>query len=225
LKLPDYAAYRSYLESYPEEWNTLASLCRVTISRFYRDRGVFDYISSTVMLRLAERADQSFRCWSAGCASGEEAYTIRILWDLRAAAVASGKTLDVIGTDLDPAMLVRARRALYPASALRDLPPELASQAFEQTGDSFILRPAFKTGVAFEEHDIRESVLQGPFDIILCRNLVFTYFEDALQVEILRELVPQLGESGTVVIGGHESLPAGQFGLEVAAPCIYRRAG
>ena len=223
LGLPSLAAYQSYLESNPDEWKTLASLCRVTISRFYRDKGMFDHVGNVVLPRLAGRTKADVRCWSAGCASAEEAYTMRILWELRAAPSMIGKTLYVLGTDSDPVMLERARKAVYPASALKNLPPDLTAQAFDRSGDIFVLRARFKENVYFEERDIHESMPRGPFDIILCRNLVFTYFEEALQHEILRELVARLRQGGVLVSGVHESLPTGDFGLTAEAPAIYER--
>ena len=223
LGLPGVAAYQTFLESNPEEWKMLASLCRVTISRFYRDRGVFDHIGNIVQPRLAGRAKADVRCWSAGCASAEEAYTMRILWELRAAPSMIGKTLYVLGTDSDPVMLERARKAVYSASTLKDLPPDFASQAFEHSGDMFVLRTRFKENVYFEEQDICETMPRGPFDIILCRNLVFTYFEETLQIEILRKLAERLREGGVLVTGAHELLPTGDFDFTAETPSIYER--
>jgi chemotaxis protein methyltransferase CheR len=223
LGLPDVAGYQHHLEANPDEWRTLASLCRVTISRFYRDRGVFDTVAKVVLPRLAGRADRDVQCWSVGCASGEEAYTVQILWKLRAASPMAGKVLHVVGTDSDPIMLERARRAAYPASALKDLPSKLAAQAFVRSGDVFLLDARFRENVHFEEGDIRESMPRGPFDVILCRNLVFTYYDEALQREILLGLAARLRGGGVLVVGLHESLPATDLGLVARAPAIYER--
>jgi chemotaxis protein methyltransferase CheR len=223
LELPGAAAYRSRLESDPSEWKALDSLCRVTISRFYRDRGVFDHLGAVVLPRLAGRTEAEVSCWSAGCASAEEAYTMRILWELRPAPSMIGKRLYVLGTDSDPAMLERARRAAYPASSLEDLPPDLAEEAFERRDDMFSLLARFREDAHFEESDIRESMPAGPFDIVLCRNLVFTYFDDALQRDILRGLLGRIRAGGVLVVGAHESLPAGDFGLEAEASSVYER--
>lgn len=223
LGLPDPSAYRSYLESNENEWQALDSLCRITISRFYRDRGVFDDLCNIVMPRMAARTSADVRCWSAGCASGEEAYTIRILWELRAAQLMKGKKLHIIGTDSDPTMLERARNAGYPASAMKDLPPELKEQAFDRSGEEYVLRPRFRRDIRFAEMDIRESMPDGSYDLILCRNLVFTYFEEELQKEILSGLAARINKGGILVIGAHESLPAGDYGLELELSSIYER--
>lgn len=223
LNLPDVSAYHDYVQFHPGEWKTLASICRVTISRFYRDRGVFDHIGEVVLPRLASKSDDEVRCWSAGCASGEEAYSIKIVWELRAASASAGKILRVSGTDTDPVMIERAHKAVYPASALKDLPADLAAHAFERSGGGFLLRAPFKENVRFEELDLRDSMPSGSFDVILCRNLAFTYFEETLQQEILRELTARLRAGGALVIGAHETLPTGEFDLRAEAPAVFEK--
>jgi len=223
LDLAGIADYRAYLEAHTSEWTTLASLCRVTISRFYRDRSVFDHLGNVVLPRLAAQSSADVRCWSVGCASGEEAYTMQILWTLRANAAPREKTLHILGTDSDPHMLERARNAEYPSSVLRELPHHLTAEAFDQTGDSFVLKASFKENVVFEERDILQSMPSGPFDVILCRNLVFTYFEESLQREILGKMLGHLRRHGVLVTALHESLPEGNFGLAKRARAVYEQ--
>ena len=90
-------------------------------------------------------------------------------------------------------------------------------------GDMFLLGSRFKEDVRFEQRDICESMPCGPFDIILCRNLAFTYFEEALQREILQKLLAGLREDGVLVTGLHESPPTSGLGLTAEAPAIYER--
>jgi chemotaxis protein methyltransferase CheR len=84
--LPDVAAYQDHLEAYPGEWAILDGLCRITVTRFHRDRGLFDRLRRVVLPEPAQRAwdrgTEAVRCWSAGCASGEESYTLKILREL-----------------------------------------------------------------------------------------------------------------------------------------------
>src|SRR5262245_46489236 len=83
LGLGPIAASRPYLEAHPEEWSFVEGLCRVTISRFFRDRGVFDRLRLEILPELAvARSEGAVRAWSAGCASGEEPYTLAIVWQL-----------------------------------------------------------------------------------------------------------------------------------------------
>lgn len=96
---------------------------------------------------------------------------------------------------------------------MRDLPSAWIQRAFDPVDGEFSLRRSFREGVAFLLQDVRDSMPDGPFDLILCRNLVFTYFEEGLQEEILFPLLGRLREGGILAIGGHEELPQGQWPL------------
>jgi chemotaxis protein methyltransferase CheR len=125
LGLEDLRAYRDVLARRPGEWEVLEGLCRVTISHFYRDRLVFDLLGRRVLPELASavrRQGGRLRCWSAGCASGEEPYTVNILWRLGLQSLFPEVELEIVATDTDPALLARAERGCYPASSLRSVP-------------------------------------------------------------------------------------------------------
>ena len=83
LGMSEPAAYKAHLDTHPDEWHVLDGLCTVSISRFYRDHQVFDFLGDTVLPTLAAQAtthaDATIRCWSAGCASGEEPYTVSLI--------------------------------------------------------------------------------------------------------------------------------------------------
>ena len=192
LGLDGFDAYREHLEARPDEWAVLDGLMNVTISRFNRDRGVFAFLRDEVL-------QPGMRVWSGGCASGEEPYTLALLCD----------GLDILATDVDPVMLRRAQAARYPASALRELPDELLA-AFTDG----VLDRRYRH-VRFALHDVRDDPPPGLFDLVLCRNLVFTYFDEATQRAILRRLA---GVATALVIGVHEQLPAGQTEFGPWAP-------
>jgi chemotaxis protein methyltransferase CheR len=225
LNLPDARAYSAYLEQHPEEWRVLEPLCRVTLSRFYRDKGVFDTLSGDLLPYLAETIQQKgktvLRIWSAGCASGEEPYTLTLLWNLLLQNRYPDLTLDILGTDIDAALLERARQARYPASALKDLPREWRDGEFAHKENQFQLQPTFRTPVRFVQQDIRRQIPEGPFDLILCRNLVFTYYQPELQVQILWRISEALAPYGALVVGTHEALPEEGDQWQSQAPGIY----
>jgi chemotaxis protein methyltransferase CheR len=220
--------YRTYLESHPEEWRELDAFCRISISRFGRDRSVWTALRERVLPVLArslrERGESVLRAWSIGCAAGEEPYTLALLWHLYLRPGFPGLTLRITATDSDEAQLRRAREALYPASSLRELPPELRAVGFERAPAGFRLRPRFRDCVDFEAGDVRNGLIGGRLHLVLCRNLVFTYFDDALQREILDGLIALLAPGGALVIGTHERLPAGASNLTEWLPCVYRSA-
>jgi chemotaxis protein methyltransferase CheR len=134
LGLRDLDSYRALLERDPDEWAALDALTHITISRFYRDQGVFAMLGAEVLPALA--ATGRMRVWSAGCASGEEAYTLAIMWELRLAEHFPAVRLRVLATDVDETMLARARRGCYPAGSLRELPDAWKKTAFVVRGTS-----------------------------------------------------------------------------------------
>lgn len=229
LGLGSLADYRSHLERHPEEWQELDALTNITISRFYRDRGVFAFIQSDVLPALLERARDSgsgvVRAWSAGCASGEEPYTLAIIWELEIAPQARGIDLQIFATDLEPAMLRRSQEARYPPSALRELPESWREAAFVPDEDDLALLPRFRRHVTVARHDIRTEPPGGPFDLILCRYVAFTYFDEAGQRDTLRRLARACQAGAVLVIGTHEDLPAGEPGFIPWAPRlgVFRR--
>lgn len=211
LGLESIEAYAVYLEREPEEWQRLDAMCRIPISRFYRDSFIFEHLTQTVLPELAERARRDsrsvLRVWCAGCASGEEPYSIAIAWRLATQEAYPGVELDILGTDLDAGMLERARRACYPPGTLRELPERWRQAAFERQRDVHCLRPAFRAGVRFEQADLRSQLAEGPFDIVSCRNLAFTYFDESTRARVANALIDVMRPSAILMIGAKEALP------------------
>lgn len=227
LGLADVAAYRAYLDRHPGEFAALDTLCRISISRFYRDRGVFDLLREEVLPLLAAAAQENvLRAWNAGCASGEEVYTLKIIWELGVQPRFPEVGLQITATDVDPHLLERARRGCYCGSSLKDFPPQWMAAAFSQVGDEYRVRDNFRGGMDLLLQDIRREQPAGPFDIVFCRHLAFTYFDESLQLDVLRTILTRLRPSGVLVIGKQEPLPAGATCLEPYSPRtgIYRRS-
>ena len=211
LRLNDVESYREYLQVHPDEWGYLDSLCRISISRFYRDKGVFDCIGDKVFPALAQMTansgDNTIKCWNAGSASGEEAYTIALVWQFVLSLDYPDMDIQITGTEVDSNLLKRAERACYPQSSVKDLPEKWLSQAFKRTSNQYCLYPEFREKVNFISQDIRLAAPDGPFHMVLCRNLAFTYFDISLQKEVLGRIFDSLIDGGALVIGIHESLP------------------
>jgi len=231
LGVRDVDAYRALLERDPAEWRTLEAMCAIPVSRFWRDRAVFAALERSVLPALAQDAIEGGRdaleCWSAGCAGGEEPYTLAMLWHLRLRPRFPRLTLHVLATDIEPQLLERAARGCYRASSLKELAPELRGEAFERSGEHLCVRSALRAGVEFARQDIRTEPPARSFDLILCRNLVLTYFEPSLREEVMQRIVGCLRPGGALVIGLHEELPEALGNLESWAGmrAIYRKAG
>lgn len=229
LGLADAAAYRRRLEDEAAEWDALRRCLRVTISRFFRDRAVFQALADRVLPALGQTLEQRgepvLRAWSAGCASGEEPYSLSLLWACTPQAHPPGLALAVLATDADAAVLERAAAACYRASSLREIPADWRQQAFTREGELHCLRPALAACVEFRLQDLGAEMPDGPFDLILCRNLAFTYFGLALQRRIAAGFAERLTAGGCLVLGRHERLPDGMapFSDWPGTPGCYRR--
>jgi chemotaxis protein methyltransferase CheR len=228
LELSGIDAYRTYLAEHSTEWAHLDSLCRISISRFYRDRSVFDYLQASAMPRLAAQAsrhaERRFPAWCIGCAAGEEVYTLRLLWEPLQQDFPE-VDLRILGTDVDVHQIKRAGIACYPESALRELPDRLRQQAFEKKDGELCLLEQFKDRVEFRVQDIRREVPSETFSLILCRNVVFTYFAEEEQIAVLKTVHTSLITGGLLVLGKHELVPASVPGFRTVLPRlpIYQR--
>jgi chemotaxis protein methyltransferase CheR len=207
--------YLAHLERHAREWGELEALCRIPISRFYRDRKVFEALERQVFAELAaaaaRRGENAVRAWSCGCASGEEAYSLQLAW--RSAGLRPGMRLEVLGTDLDETLLRRAEAACYRPSSLREVPDGLRKDAFITADGLFCLRPEIRTGVRFERQDLRREQPARCFDLIACRNMAFTYFACSLQRTAFETLDKRLLADGYLVRGRNERLPERAVGL------------
>lgn len=223
LGLPSWEAYRIRLGADPEERAVFDRLCRVTISRFFRDRHLWRVLGEEALPRIARPLEQTgggpLDVWSAGCASGEEPNSLALLWHRELAARFCSVRLRILATDVDPHLLVRARRAIYPRGSLREVPEDWRCEAFEEvTGErgreeepelrlTGGARTVCREAVRWVVHDLRSAPPGRDFRLILCRNLVFTYFDRDTRARVGQVLLDRLCSGGFLAIGGHEKLP------------------
>jgi chemotaxis protein methyltransferase CheR len=206
---PDLAGYRARLEVDPNEWSVLDEMCRITISRLYRDHDVMDVLKGEILPRAAERArpeGRSVRIWSAGCASGEEPYTIALLWQLAVAPRHPGVAISILASDVDAALVERARRGAYEEGSLREVPAVLRDLGLRRENEAFVVNDLLRRDITFEVRDIRKDMPEGPFDIVLCRNVAFTYFAEDVQREVGARLVARIVDEGALVVGAKETI-------------------
>jgi chemotaxis protein methyltransferase CheR len=227
LDVDGIAGYRSYLEKHSDEWQTLDALCRVTISRFYRDKQMFAFLEHEVLPDLAQRViargDDCLRVWSVGAGSGEEPYTIAIIWRLMLQQRFPDLRLQIIATDIDPNMIQRAQAACYDYASVKNLPERWRDKVFNMHDGRYCLKQEYQGDVQFVVHDVREDfmeILDGnlfreKLDLVLCRNLVFTYFDEPLQNLTFERILPVLTKAGALVLGIHEQLPDNVVGVKV----------
>lgn len=212
LKLQTLDQYRARLQTDPTEWSVFDGLCHITISCLYRDKHVFDTLAARVFPELGRAAclqNRAVRCWCAGCAGGEEVYTLELVWELDVRPRLPRARLEIIGADADPDVLQRAERGCFSSSSLKGMPAHWRELAFARDDHCHCVRAEYRDGVAFLLQDIGSEFPAGPFDLILCRNLVFTYFDIERQREMIGRIATALRDDGYLVIGAHEQLPGG----------------
>ncbi|CAN5748664.1 N/A [soil metagenome] len=215
LELSGAAAYRQFLDEHPDEWTVLDALCRVTISRFARDREVWNALVGEVLPRLACEASTA-TAWSAGCGAGEEPFTLAIAWMLEIAPRWPDVRLEVIATDIDDTQLARAAVGEFPPGSRHELGAWQAA-AFEGAG----IGERFRRAVRFENRDLRAGAPGGPFDLVLCRNLAYSYFDEGAQRVVTEMFRAAMRAGGVLVVGGEEELPAGCAGFAAIGHGMY----
>ncbi len=191
-----------------EELRELAKCLTVTETYFFRGADQFRALAEAA---LAERirghaADRRLRLLSAGCASGEEAYSLAILLRERFPELASWQ-IEILGLDLNPAMIAKAGKARYTKWSLRETPDALRDKYFRIDGADFVLPADIRSIVCFEEKNLAGSAWASlnPFDIILCRNVIMYLVPDAA-LSVIQRLTQALGPDGFLFLGYAETL-------------------
>ena len=211
----DSEEYLSCLQRSDAELDQLLDALTINVSRFFRDSLTFELIADRILpVLITEKTkahDLSLRVWSAGCARGEEPYSLAILIRELLEKEKLEINLHLFATDIDPGALRSAARAVYPLASVDHIKHRLVSKYFVRQGNSFSLIPAIKDLVSFSSHDILdkksgvppESVFGG-FDLVLCRNLLI-YFNTACQETIFGRLHQALAEKGYLILGEAEA--------------------
>jgi chemotaxis protein methyltransferase CheR len=192
--------YAQLLEQDPEEFAILLDRLTINVSHFFRDYNVFKQLSNLVVPRLRQKPPISI--WSAGCANGEEPYTLSIMMQ---EAMPSYLPWEILATDVDPACLERAGRGVYKSQSLAEVPLNLKNRYFSGGEDQWHISPEIKKRVKFQLGDLTGSLPKGPFDLIICRN-VLIYFVSELQERLYRNYYNILKPDGFLVLGKTETL-------------------
>jgi len=221
-----YDDYATLLDKDAGEYDKLLDTLTINVTKFYRNRETWDAITRSVMPNLMRRQEGCLWCWSAGCASGEEPYTLAILISehKRKGGPASAITR-IDASDFDRRSLERASAGQYGDAAFEELPTELNRRYF--TGQSpKSIKPELRSMVRFIRHDItREPPPTPPYDLVMCRN-VLIYFDRETQERLVSGFIDALNPGGYLVLGRAETLfghARERLKLEDARERIYSR--
>jgi two-component system, chemotaxis family, CheB/CheR fusion protein len=225
----DLADYRRYLEAHPEEYHRLISSFLIKVTQFMRDTEVFQVVRHELLPDLidqARRRGNILRLWSAGCATGEEAYSLAILAAEALGDELSDFSVKVFATDLDAEAITFARQGLYPADALEGLPDSFVERYFNTNNGHYEVKKRIRGLIVFGEHDLAQRAPFPNIDMVMCRN-VLIYFSKELQQRTLQLFAFSLRKSGYLVLGKTETTGTlgNYFVVHRQQPRVYRREG
>ena len=211
----DYLDYMRILRNDPEEYVKLLNELTINVTQFFRDPDVYRKLRDNVIpdLLQAKRSlgSKSLRIWSAGCASGEEVYSMAMLVEHRLDIVREKDrwNLKVVGSDYDPGSLEVAKKGVYQGVEMLD---DLRAEEFfdiERKGEDtvFKVKEALRRRVRFEKINLLEEQAKTHFDMVLCRN-VLIYFDRSVQKRMIASLSSSLAKDGYLVLGKSETLGA-----------------
>jgi len=198
-------------------WNAIADNLTQSDTRFFRDRSQFEKLRTDLIpAALAKRGHERVRLWSAGCATGQEAYSIAMIVDeMRNQGL--NPAIEIIATDLSERLLDKARAGLYTQFEVqRGLPIRKLIAYFEKASDLWRISDRLRAGVRFENFNLMKHPGQlGQFDIIVLAH-VLPSFDHETRVEVLRRVADALSPDGVLLLGAGETLPEGcdSFTLE-----------
>jgi two-component system, chemotaxis family, CheB/CheR fusion protein len=222
----DYVDYQDQLESSAEEFGYLFNTILINVTGFFRDAETWTYLQREVMPELLSGAEQAreIRVWSAGCATGEEAYSLAIAFAEALGTEETAKRVKIYGTDVDDDALRDARVGVYTAKNLEMLPPELRDKYFEQSGTQYAFRPDLRRRVIFGRHDITRDAPISRLDLLVCRNTLM-YFNVETQSQVIDRFHFALREGGYLFLGKAEMLLSDGERFEVVSmrQRIFRR--
>lgn len=213
----DLGAYARLLASNPARVKEFQDFLTINVSEWLRNPEKFEELQQNILPSLLSQSPR-LKIWSAGCSNGSEPYSVTMLLE----ELDPGGRHQVIGTDLDEEILKAARSGIYTDKDIKGLSPLRRSRFMTQVGDRFQVKPELRSRVQFE----RQNLLSDPFptdvDMILCRNVVI-YFTEEAKDQLYRRFHQALKPGGILFVGGTESLlRAREFGYAAVSPFFYR---
>jgi two-component system CheB/CheR fusion protein len=203
----DYIAYVDLLEVDPDEFAALFDTLLINVTGFYRDPQTWDYLAEeTIPKLLADTGEAgSIRVWCAGCATGEETYTLAIVLAEALGERAFSERVKIYATDADGDALVQARAAIYSAKQVEAVPPELLERYFERVDERFAFRKDLRRAVIFGRNDLVQDAPISRIDLLACRNTLM-YFNADTQARVLERFNFALNPWGYLLLGRSELL-------------------
>jgi two-component system CheB/CheR fusion protein len=207
VEIDTFEAYHDYLEVHPQEFAYLFNTILINVTSFFRDRAAWDFLTQEVIPQIVESKgeNETIRIWSAGCAAGEEAYSLAILFAEALGEEHLDDRLKIYATDVDEEALAQARQAGYSPKAVEPVPEELRETYFELSGGRYVIKNGVRRSVVFGRHDLIQDAPISRLDLLVCRNTLI-YLNAETQRRVLARFHFALNDDGFLFLGRAEML-------------------
>ncbi|MBH2009705.1 MAG: PAS domain-containing protein [Xanthomonadaceae bacterium] len=204
--LPDLPSYRQLLDSEPNETHALLQDMLISVTNFFRDPQAFAALDAALQTRIAERPKgEPFRAWVAGCATGEEAYSVAIM--LRQLLGRNGPPIQLFASDIDQRAIVAARTGLFPLSVANDISPPRLREFFIEENGGYRIAKSIRESVVFSVHNALSDPPFTRLELVCCRN-VLIYLDRVAQSQVLNTFHFALKPRGLLFLGSSETADA-----------------
>ena len=199
--------YRDYLEVHTDEFARLFNTILINVTGFFRDPHAWEYLNKEIIPQILadKKPTDSVRVWSAGCASGEEAYTLAMLLAEHLGTSGFRQRAKIYATDLDQDALAIARQGCYDAKTIQDIPEALLKKYFARTGSRYTFNTDLRRCVIFGRNDQMQDAPISRLDLLVCRNTLM-YFNAEIQERMLSHFHFALHDKGFLFLGKAEML-------------------
>jgi two-component system CheB/CheR fusion protein len=207
LNIESFANYQDYLEVHPDEFKALFNTILINVTAFFRDPLAWEYLSKDIIPNILrnKQKNEQIRIWSAGCASGEEAYTLAIILGEILGIEDFRHRIKIYATDIDEEALNQARQASYSVKNIQGVPLELRDKYFDLVNKNYIFHQDLRRAVIFGRHDLLQDAPISRLDLLVCRNTLM-YFNSETQGRIINRFHFALNDHGYLFLGKAEML-------------------
>ncbi|PLZ84920.1 chemotaxis protein CheR [Fischerella muscicola CCMEE 5323] len=207
LRIDNYPNYLQYFQGHPEECTSLLDTILINFSGFFRDRDCWEYLANNIIPQILtnKQPQEKIRVWSAGCAYGQEVYTLVMLLVERLGIEQYLQRVQIFATDVDEDALKQARQASYTEHEVIGIPNELLSKYFEKTEQRYVFLSKLRSTIIFGRHDLAIDAPMSKIDLLVCRN-VLIYFNAQTQATVLVRFHFALTDKGFLFLGSAESM-------------------
>lgn len=205
-QVDNYEEYRRKLKDDPGEYTKLLDTLTINVTKFYRNVETYLTVYDKVLpIILSESRFRPIQIWSAGCSSGEEPYSLAIMWREFSETNGLSKECNIYATDIDVQILEKAKRGVYGRSSMDEIPQKLLAKYFEARDDKYYISQQVKDMVRFERLDLFARYPYTQVDMIFCRN-VLIYFSRQTQEDIFYKFAEALRPDGFLILGKVENM-------------------